>query len=198
MQIAKFTIICLFLTATFLRNESKAQNFTDYIPAGFHTPFLKKGEFILSGEIFHDNNKLNFVSKTEDFSSQSDKSFETSIRFNGFLGISNQLTLGYSLFIFPNQTISEGIQENESNFHVNPNFTFGYRLSNNFEIFGTGSYDKRKSILGDRQTTTVVPIFDPVTGETTFEEQMITIPAAFDLESRDFSVRAGFVWRGRF
>jgi hypothetical protein len=179
MRHVVYILTSLFLMAP--NTYSWAQEFTDYVPTGFHAPFLRQGEYILAGDLQHRDNKNTGFNTSL-----------TSIDLNGYLGFTDRLTMSSQMKLVPNHTLGAG---DKNKFYVHPTVTFAYRLSRDFEFFSTSTYQSYQNIGADRISTITVLVGRNPDGTDRFETHT-NVQSGFNREFRTVSIRAGFVWRG--
>ena|SRR3990172_2579164 len=181
-----------------LAGLAQVQNLNRVVPIGYQNPFLRSGQYITT---------LYYYSNTDRTESSFDgyKSIyvdrEYSVRWAGYLGLADNLTLSTKLFVYPRQEIhwGEGVSnaKDTQKANLNPQVTLSFRPSNDLEIFGSIDYRQMETFFSPYTYETTVPVgVDPETGQVIYEPRMVTVGAAPQLEQKLTVVKVGFTYSG--
>jgi hypothetical protein len=181
-----------------LTSLAHVQNLNRVVPIGYQNPFLVSGQFITTLYYYSNSNRT-------ESPFDGDKSIyvdrEYSVRWAGYLGLTNSLTLSTKLFVYPGQKIywGEGVsnEKNTKKPNLNPQVTLSYRPLNDLEIFGSINYRRSETLFSPYTYQTMVPVgIDPETGVVVYGPSKVTVGAAPQLEQKLTVVKVGFTYSG--
>jgi len=186
--------LLLLLGIILITHTLQAQELEFMQPVGFQNPFLKSGQLISSLFYYERQAEIDF---TNNDVHTGDKNFN----FNGYLGLTDFLTLSTRVALYPDQKIqweTDGsTRKRKTDLHVNPEITLSYRPIEALEIFGTYNYRQYTTTQGAYSYMQEVPIDVDSTGTVIYEEREVHTEGMNPVDTRTYFFRFGLTYAGK-
>jgi hypothetical protein len=125
---------------------------------------------------------------------------EYSFNFNGYIGLTDNITLSARLNFLPEQTLAEGLYDRggdqRTSFRIAPSFVLSYRPQDNFELFSAFDYSNYTLSYTDTRTNLTNVIGIDEFGNPIYGEDGILIPAIPDTDIMSATIRVGVTFSG--
>jgi len=130
-----------------------------------------------------------------------DTYYNHNLNLNGYLGITDQLTLRTNLILSPDQTVHKiskgGKGEDKNKFYFSPQITLSFRPSSGIEIFGDIAYLDMERMFGPTQEYRSVPVGYDSTGSVIYDRLLVTSPALPKIDYKSAKFKIGITYFGK-
>lgn len=121
--------------------------------------------------------------------------------FNGYLGLTDFLTLSTRVAVYPDQKIqwetNGSTLKRKTDLYVNPEITLSYRPIEDLEIFGTYNYRQYTITEGPYSFLQEVPIGVDPTGTVIYEEREVYTEGMDPIDTSTYFFRFGLTYSGK-